>query len=232
MRSCRSAAVKCRPDSEDVHGRHTVNIDGQLACWKLACSSEQTRIIYSMYLGCVSCCSEKKIQFTRLKTKLLSCCLVFGRLGWLFSMLSASLMMTKCGPLLVFVRPHASSHCVKAIDLLTLPANVRIWLYLKKRTEAHITCWLHFQQDHLQFRTKSIFKRKKTAVTDTYNRPFCSCKSFWFKLCCVLWHCKVLTSCMAREKNENKLYYCISFSLIKQDIFFSSGIRVDKHLAH
>lgn len=44
VRSCRSAAVKCRPDSEDVHGRHTVNIDGQLACWKLTCSSKQTRI--------------------------------------------------------------------------------------------------------------------------------------------------------------------------------------------
>lgn len=133
VRSCRSAAVKCRPDSEDVHGRHKVNIDGQLACWKLTCSSKQT-IIY--ILRCVSRWSKKKIQFTRLKTKLLSCCLVFGGIWWLFSMLSASLMMTKCGPLLVFVRPHASSHCVKAIDLLTLPANVRIWLYLKKRTEA------------------------------------------------------------------------------------------------
>lgn len=162
VRSCRSAAGKCRPDSEDVHGRHTENTDGQLACWKLTCSSNQSRIYI---LRCVSRWS-KKIQFY------LKLNLVFRRIGWLFSMLSASLMMTKCDPLLVFVRPHASSHCVKAIDLLTLPANVRIWLYLKKRTEADITCWLYFQQDHLSFRTKSIFKRTETAITDIYNRPF------------------------------------------------------------
>lgn len=49
VRSCRCAAVKCRPDSEDVHGRHTANIDGQLACWKLTCSSKQTGIYILRY---------------------------------------------------------------------------------------------------------------------------------------------------------------------------------------
>lgn len=59
VHSCRSAAVKCRPDSEDVHGRHTENTDGQLACWNLTCSSNQSRIYI---LRCVSRWS-KKIQF-------------------------------------------------------------------------------------------------------------------------------------------------------------------------
>lgn len=68
------------------------------------------------------------------------CCLVSGGIKLLFSMLSHGLTMTYCDDLLVFVRPQASANCVKAIDLLTLPADVRIWLYLNKRTEADITC--------------------------------------------------------------------------------------------
>lgn len=48
--------------------------------------------------------------------------------------------MTQCEALPVFVQTQALPNCVEAIDLLTLPANVRIWLYLNKRTEADITC--------------------------------------------------------------------------------------------
>lgn len=80
------------------------------------------------------------LTFYRLNSSLLVYCLVSGGIRRLFSMRSDCLTMTHCEAVLVFVRPQASANCVKAIDLLTLPANVRIWLYLNKRTEADLTC--------------------------------------------------------------------------------------------
>lgn len=78
--------------------------------------------------------------FYELRFRLLIYCLASWGIRPLCSTRFDCLTMTHCEALLVFVRPQASPNCAKAIDLLTLPANVRIWLYLNKRTEADITC--------------------------------------------------------------------------------------------